>query len=98
MKVLSLLLTFLPTALACGGFFCELALPVVQTGEAIVFGVEGNKVTMHVQILYQGPAEGFSWVLPVPFKPNVAVGLDRIFTAMFTQTLPQFFLHSSFLS
>lgn len=87
---IAFLLLLLPTALSCGGFFCSLNAPVLQTGEAIVFGVEGNKVTMHVQILYEGPAEAFSWVLPVPFQPNVAVGSDQIFSAMFTQTLPSF--------
>ena len=35
------LLIFLPTVLACGGFFCQLNAPVIQSGEAIVFGVEG---------------------------------------------------------
>ena len=89
---LCLLLAFLlPTKThGCGGLFCEPARPVVQSGEAILFGVEGNTVTMHVQILYEGPAELFSWVLPVPYQPQVGVGSDVMFSALFRQTLPTF--------
>ncbi|CAB9524546.1 Uncharacterized protein conserved in bacteria (DUF2330) [Seminavis robusta] len=47
---------------------------------------------MHVQIFYEGPAEGFSWVLPVPYQPQIDVGSDRIFTALFQTTLPTFSL------
>ena len=75
---------------ACGGFFCQPAQPVLQTGESIVFGVNGTQVRMTVQIKYEGPAEGFSWVLPVPFQPKVDVGSDRIFTTLFARTRPTF--------
>jgi hypothetical protein len=88
--LIAVIIPCLPLTKACGGFFCQLAQPVLQSGEAIVFGVEGNNVTMHVQILYEGPAEAFSWVLPVPFQPQVDVGSDRIFTALFQATLPTF--------
>jgi hypothetical protein len=88
----TLLLFLLPTtAIACGGFFCQLSAPVIQSGEAIVFGVKGNNVTMHVQIQYEGPSEGFSWVLPLPFQPKVSVGSEQLFSALST-TLPQFVL------
>lgn len=89
----SLFIVIIPdSVMACGGFFFELQeQPVVQSGEAIVFGVQGSEVTMHVQILYEGPAEGFSWVLPMPVKPDeIAVGSDRLFSAMFAETLPTF--------
>ena len=90
----SLLLLFgkAPRVNACGGLFCEPAVPVVQAGEAIAFGVQGNELEMHVQILYAGPAEKFSWLLPVPFEPTVDVGSDLLFQRLFQQTLPQFSL------
>ena len=74
---------------ACGGFFCEPMRPVVQSGEAIVFGVNGDRVEMHVQILYEGPAEAFSWLLPIPVQPDdIRVGSDLLFSALFSSSLP----------
>ena len=78
------------TVRACGGLFCENARPVIQRGEAIVFGVKGNTVEMHVQILYEGPADAFSWILPIPYQPQVDVGSDVLFSALFQQTMPSF--------
>jgi len=79
---------------ACGGLFCEPSRPVLQAGEAIAFGVQGTNIQMHVQILYEGPASAFSWVLPVPKTPdNVSVGSDILFTSLFSETLPQFVLN-----
>ncbi len=53
---------------ACGGFFCDGANPVIQTGERILFEVDSvdDRVTAVVEIQYQGQPENFSWVLPVP--------------------------------
>ncbi|MEM7143057.1 MAG: DUF2330 domain-containing protein [Actinomycetota bacterium] len=54
------------TAVACGGFFCQTS-PVDQTGERNVFTVnDDGTVTSLVEILYQGSAEDFSWILPIP--------------------------------
>jgi len=91
-STLPLLFLLLPrVANACGGLFCEPQRPVVQRGESIVFGVENNVVTMQVQILYEGPAEAFSWVLPLPFQPStVDVGSDLLFRSLFRQSLPTF--------
>ena len=63
---------------ACGGLFCDRPpvnpldpLPVAQSGENVVFGVEGDLtmgtavVTAHIQVLYSGAAAQFSWVVPV---------------------------------
>lgn len=51
---------------ACGGFFCQ-ATPVDQTGERIVFTVNDDEtITTLIEILYQGEAEDFSWILPIP--------------------------------
>jgi hypothetical protein len=70
------------SALACGGFFCSGQVPIAQAGEQIVFGVEGTTVTAHIRVNYQGGAEDFSWVLPLPSVPTVAVGTDALFQVL----------------
>lgn len=83
-------------ALACGGFFCEAAQPVDQTGETILFAVddEAEEVEVHVQIQYEGPSEDFGWILPVPTEPepflSTADVLDRIATATNPTFVPTF--------
>jgi hypothetical protein len=79
-----------PQAQACGGFFCSFADPVDQAGEQILFAVDGTNVTAHIQIQYQGRAQDFSWVLPLPTTPTFAVGTDAVFTALRRQTDPRF--------
>ena len=88
--ILLFLLYLTASSSACGGFFCAPQQPVVQSGEAIIFGVQDRTVTMHIQINYQGPAEDFSWLLPVMFEPTVLTSSDPFFQSMFRQTLPQF--------
>ena len=58
------------TASACGGFFCN-QQPVTQTGEQIIFAVDevNDTVQVDVQISYQGLAEDFAWLLPLPEAP-----------------------------
>lgn len=68
-------------ASACGGFFCATA-PIDQSGEKILFLVENQKLTAYVQIQYQGSAEDFSWVVPVPALPTLSVGSDEIFSRL----------------
>lgn len=75
---------------ACGGFFCQPRQPILQAGEAIAFGVSGTTVSMHVQILYEGPAEGFSWLLPMPVQPSFSTGSDVLFDALFKETVPTY--------
>ncbi len=74
---------------ACGGFFCS-QVPVDQSGENILFAVEGETVTAHIQIFYNGEAEKFSWVLPLPAIPEIGVGTDALFTLLRGQTDPRF--------
>ncbi len=79
-----------PTAEACGGFFCN-NVPIVQKGERVLFGVDNGEVTTHVQIFYQGAAERFAWVLPIPAEPtHVSVGTDTLFTQLGNLTRPRF--------
>jgi hypothetical protein len=53
-------------AQACGGLFCNVAQPVNQSAERILFAKDGDRVHMHVQIAYQGPPTEFGWLLPAP--------------------------------
>jgi hypothetical protein len=83
------------TVKACGGFFCQPQQPVLQAGENIAFGVSQNDdnsvdVTMAIQINYQGPAEAFAWILPVPAEPTISTGSDILFDALFEVTRPTF--------
>ena len=80
------------TAMACGGFFCNFQTPVDQVGEQILFAVEGNQVTAHIKIAYQGEADDFSWVLPLPGEPTLDVGTDQVFTALRALTDPKFLI------
>ncbi len=75
---------------ACGGFFCSQQDPVDQAGERILFSVEGTLVTAMIQILYQGTAADFSWVLPLPSTPEVSVGTDLVFSVLHQNTDPRF--------
>lgn len=78
-------------ALACGGFFCQ-NVPVDQAGEQIVFRQQGSTISAMIRILYTGAAEEFSWVVPVPNTPDLAVGSDNLFDQLEGVTRPQFFL------
>ena len=62
-------------ALACGGFFCNPAAPVLQAAERIVFAIDrdAGEVEMHVQITYTGPSEDFAWIVPVPRAPEIGL-------------------------
>lgn len=68
---------------ACGGLFCSAANPVNQAAERIIFARDNKGgVTQIVEIMYEGNAEKFAWVLPVPGKPIPGVSsvqaLDRL--------------------
>ncbi len=98
MRGLTLTLATLATltsaeALACGGFFCQNA-PIDQSKERIVFGIDedNNSVETHVQIFYQGTAEEFSWVVPVPGVPELGLSTDSLFTMLDAWTTPRFYL------
>lgn len=78
-----------PPALACGGLFCQ-NIPVEQAGERIIFFADGETVTAHVQIQYQGAAKDFSWIVPTPTQPTLRVGTERLFQALRNTTRPTF--------
>lgn len=81
-------------AQACGGFFCSQAQPVNQAAERIIFAENGNgTVTAVIQILYEGPSENFSWLLPISSVPEgdeLALGSDLAFSRLQLATNPQF--------
>lgn len=80
-----------PRAEACGGFFCS-QVPIDQAGERIVFGVNAaeSSVEAHIQIQYQGAAEKFSWVVPMPARPTLHVGSPLLFSFLDGSTQPRF--------
>lgn len=85
-------------ALACGGFFCSQAQPVNQAAERIIFSNNGDgTVTAVIQILYEGPSESFSWLLPLPSVPeagsDIAVASDDAFRRLQQATNPQYNLN-----
>jgi MYXO-CTERM domain-containing protein len=92
-----------PRARACGGFFCNQPtfptdVPVAQTAENVLFAMERTstgqfQLEAHVQIFYTGPADRFSWVVPVDSMPTVGVGSNAVFTALLQQTTPRFQLN-----
>jgi MYXO-CTERM domain-containing protein len=83
-------------AAACGGFFCSQAQPVNQAAERIVFAQnEDGTVTAIIQILYEGPSENFSWLLPISSVPEgdqIAVASNLAFQRLQAATNPQYTL------
>ena len=80
-------------AKACGGTFCDSgpqSMPVDQTGENVLFVMDGESVEAHVQIQYQGMAERFAWVVPMPKVPEVSVGSQLLFNALLQTTVPSY--------
>jgi len=78
-------------AQACGGFFC-FQTPIDQSAESIVFSVnpETDEVETHVQISFQGDAEAFAWVVPVPAQPDLFISSDLLFSTLASATAPVF--------
>jgi hypothetical protein len=80
-------------AQACGGLFCDGSNPVNQTAERILFVDHGNDtVTAVVEILYDGPSESFSWLVPVPGIPEVGVSSGHVLDRLQQLTNPTYTL------
>ncbi|HEV8551069.1 MAG TPA: DUF2330 domain-containing protein [Polyangiaceae bacterium] len=88
-----------PAARACGGFFCNTAQPVNQAAEQIIFADNGDDtVTAVIQIMYQGPSQSFSWLLPISGVPkvgDVGVGSNLAFQRLQSFSNPQYTLTTS---
>jgi hypothetical protein len=87
-------------ASACGGTFCNSnapqVLPIDQTGENILFVMDGETVEAHIQIQYQGDAARFAWVIPVQATPTFRVGSQQLFTNMLGATVPTYSLQNTY--
>lgn len=84
---------------ACGGFGCDLTVPVLQNAERIVFAIDHQPddtdvVEMHVQITYEGAAEDFAWIVPVPADPDLFVTSAALFAQLQLRTAPIFQLQT----
>ncbi|HWN67270.1 MAG TPA: DUF2330 domain-containing protein [Haliangium sp.] len=86
-----------PVAHACGCFAPpNPSVPVVQSGERILFAMEEGVVTAHIQIQYSGDPEEFAWLVPMPAIPELELGTDEIFQLLFQSTQPQYQLGYDF--
>lgn len=79
-------------AAACGGFFCDRSQPrpPVQASERVIFVQEADQMTALVQIEYQGAADDFAWVVPVPSVPQLDVADPALFDDLDRATTPRF--------
>ena len=82
------------TSEACGGFFCSAQQPVNQAAERIIFAQNGDgTVTAVIQILYQGPSENFSWLLPISTvvqEGDIGIASNLAFQRLQARTNPQY--------
>jgi len=86
---------------ACGGTFCDggpMTMPVNQTGETILFVLDGAEVEVHIQIAYDPTtdADKFAWVVPVTALPEFSVGSQQLFANLLAGTVPTYGLGSYF--
>jgi hypothetical protein len=89
--VAALYVAHTPTAHACGCFTPpDPSVPIVQSGENILFDIQDGVVTSHIQIQYSGPAEEFGWLLPLPSVPTMELGTDELFAQLISQTQPKY--------
>ncbi len=90
----ALLVYFLGPAHACGGLFCSstpsISTPIAQNAERIVFEVGDGYVDAHVQVFYEGPADEFAWVVPVPAEPELFPSQEALFDRLVATTAPTF--------
>ncbi|HEX3695860.1 MAG TPA: DUF2330 domain-containing protein [Polyangia bacterium] len=93
-------------AQACGGFFCDRPgsggqLPIAQSAENVLFVLDKDpqtglgRVEAHIQIIYTGAADQFSWVVPVTATPTLDVGNDVLFDRLEPATRPRYQLKFS---
>jgi hypothetical protein len=76
---------------ACGCFTPpDPSVPVVQAGERIAFAQSNGQVTAHIQISYQGNAQDFGWLLPLPSVPTLTLGVDELFNQLTSTTQPKY--------
>jgi uncharacterized protein (TIGR03382 family) len=95
LAVVPLFLSGVPEAEACGGTFCDngpTSMPVEQTGENILFILDGQTVEAHIQIQYdpEADADKFAWVIPMRVVPEFSVGSEALFQNLLSGTVPSY--------
>jgi MYXO-CTERM domain-containing protein len=65
-------------------------MPVDQTGENILFIMDGTSVEAHIQVQYVGEAARFSWVIPLTAIPEFSVGSQLLFTELLRFSVPTY--------
>lgn len=74
--------------LACGGFFAP--EPMDQTSQRMIFTINDDGTITTIQgIGYEGEADDFVWMLPVPSMPTVDVAELETLDALDRATAPQ---------
>lgn len=80
---------------ACGGLFCDATLDnrVNQAAERIIFVDHGDgRVSAVVEIMYEGRADQFSWLVPVPGIPEVGLSSTAALDTLQSNTNPRYIL------
>jgi hypothetical protein len=84
---------YTPAAHACGCLAPpDPTTPIVQAGERILFAMQDGVVTAHIQVQYDGSAEEFAWLVPMPAVPTLALGTDELFTRVIQTTQPRYWI------
>src|SRR5262245_59540260 len=85
-------ITLIPReARACGCFAPpDPRVPILQAGERIAFAHKDGVITAHIQIQYQGSAQEFGWLLPLPAVPTMKLGVEELFTNLIQTTQPKY--------
>src|SRR5690348_4020382 len=92
--LLGFALSYASDARACGCFTPpDPSVPIVQAGERILFAMADGQVTAHIQIQYQGTAQDFGWLLPLPSVPTLELGTDELFNQLTSTTQPKYRLN-----
>src|SRR5688500_16693266 len=87
-----LLTSFSGVAAACGGFACNVATPILQSGEQVVVAIDepNELVDMHVRVQFEGQSSDFAWIVPVPGLPELRLSTAALFDRVAATTAPFF--------
>lgn len=85
-----LLMVAIPPATSDGGFFWPGEFGVYQNAERVIFTVNGDgTITVVLGISFEGEAEEFSWVYPVPSVPKLGVAETESLEILDAATTPE---------
>lgn len=77
--LVGLLLMPSTTALADGGFFIDIGKDIYQPSQKAVILYADGREDLILSVRYEGSADDFAWVVPVPSRPNVEVADPELF-------------------